>query len=77
MADYSIREGRIRSDCERHGWRLMKSRRSEESNSSSGGFMIAESFTGAVLAGGNPHAFPMTLDEVKDYLAARPKRTRR
>ena len=30
MADYSVREGRLRSDCERHGWRPMKSRRSEK-----------------------------------------------
>ena len=74
MADYSVREGRLRSDCERHGWRLVKSRRSEKET---GSFMIVESLTGAVLAGGSPHAFSMTLDEVKDYLAARPKRTRR
>ena len=77
MADYSVREGRLRSDCERHGWRLIKSRRSEETASEAGNFMIVESLTGAVLAGGSPHAFSMTLDEVKDYLAARPKRTRR
>ena len=77
MADYSIGEGRLRSDCERHGWRLMKSRRSKEGDSSSSGFMIVESLTGAVLAGGSPHAFCMTLEEVKAYLAARPKRTRR
>ena len=77
MTNYSIRESRLRHDCERHGWRLMKSRRSEESDSGSGGFMIVESLTGAVLAGGSPHAFSMTLDEVKDYLAARHKRTRR
>jgi hypothetical protein len=51
----------------------MKSRRSEED---AGGFMIVESLTGAVLAGGSPHAFSMTLEEVKDYLAAGPKRTR-
>jgi hypothetical protein len=52
----------------------MKSRRSEED---AGGFMIVESLTGAVLVGGRPRAFSMTLDEVRDYLAARPKRTRR
>jgi len=77
MADYSVREGRLRSDCERHGWRLIKSRRSEEGANDTGGFMIVESLTGSVLAGGSPHAFSMTIDEVKDYLAARPKRTRR
>ena len=77
MADYSNRESRLRNDCERHGWRLMKSRRSEEGNTGSGGFMIVESLTGAVLAGGRPRAFSMTIDEVKDYLAARPSRTRR
>ena len=76
MADYSVQEGRLRSDCERHGWRLMKSRRSEE-GAGFGAFMIVESHTGAVLAGGSPHAFSMTLDEVKDYLVARPNRTRR
>jgi len=74
MTDYSIRESRLRHDCERYGWRLMKSRRSEED---AGGFMIVESLTGTVLAGGNPRAFSMTLEEVKDYLEARPKRTRR
>lgn len=64
-------------DCERHGWRPMKSRRSEEDANRSGGFMMVESLTGTVLAGGNPHAFSMTLDEVGDYVAARLKRTRR
>jgi hypothetical protein len=51
----------------------MKSRRSEED---SGGFMIVDSLTGAVLAGGSPRAFSMTLDEVKNYLTARSKGTR-
>ena len=74
MADKSVREGRLRSDCERHGWRLVKSRRSEKE---AGSFMIVESLTGSVLAGGSPHAFSMTLEEVGDYLAARPMRTRR
>ena len=74
MTDYSVREGRLRSDCERHGWRLVKSRRSEKE---AGSFMIVESTTGSVLAGGNLHAFSMTLEEVTDYLAARPMRTRR
>ena len=77
MADYSVREGRLRSDCERHGWRLIKSRRSEEGANDTGGFMIVESLTGSVLAGGSPQAFSLTIDEVRDYLAARPKRTRR
>ena len=77
MADYSIRENRLRVACESRGWRLMKSRLSEEGASGSGGFMIVESLTGTVLAGGSPHVFSMTLGEVKDYLAARPKRKRR
>jgi len=77
MTDYSIRESRLRHDCERHGWRPIKSRRSEEGANDTGGFMIVESLTGAILAGGRPRAFSMTLDEVKGYLAARPKRTRR
>jgi hypothetical protein len=71
-----MRENRLRGECERHGWRLMKSRRSEDGDSSFGGFMIVGSITGTVLAGGRSHAFSMTLDEVKEYLAARPKRTR-
>lgn len=76
MADYSIRESRLRHDCERHGWRLMKSRRSEGGDSGSGGFMIVDSLTGTVLAGGRPRAFSMTIDEVRDYLAARSKGAR-
>jgi hypothetical protein len=74
MTGYSIRESGLRHDCERHGWRLMKSRRSEED---AGGFMMVESLSGTVLAGGSPHAFSMTLEEVKDCLVARQKRTRR
>ena len=54
----------------------MKSRHSEEGDSDAGGFMIVEALSGVVLSGGRPHAFSMTLEEVKDYLAARPKRTR-
>jgi hypothetical protein len=73
MADYSIRESRLRHDCERHGWRLMKSRHGEEG---AGGFMIVDSLTGTVLAGGGPNAFSMTIEDVKNYLAARLKRTR-
>ena len=76
MADYSIREARIRGDCERRAWRLMKSRRSEDSDSGSGGFMIVDALTGTVLAGGKPRAFSMTLNDVRDYLAARSKGTR-
>jgi hypothetical protein len=75
MADYSIREDRLRVDCERRGWRLMKSRRGEEGGGS-GGFMIVDALTGTVLAGGRPRAFSMTIDEVRDYLAARSKGTR-
>lgn len=73
MADYSVREGRVRHDCERHGWRLMKSRHGEDG---AGGFMIIDSLTGTVLAGGSLRAFSMTLDEVRDYVAARSKGTR-
>ena len=76
MAAYSIREGRLRGDCERRGWRLMKSRRGEEGDSGSGGFMIVDALTGTVLAGGKPRAFSMTIDEIRDYLAARSKGTR-
>jgi len=76
VADYSIREARLRGDCERRGWRLMRSRRSEEGGSDSGGFMIVDALTGTVLAGGRPRAFSMTIDEVGDYLAARSKGTR-
>ena len=70
MADYSTREARQRHDCERHGWRLMKSRHGEEG---AGGCMIVDSLIGTVLAGGSPYAFSMTLEEGKDYLAAQPK----
>ena len=76
MADSSIRESRLRHDCERRGWRLVKSWRSEEDASGSGGFMVIESVTGAVVAGGSPRAFSMTHDDVRN-LAVRPKRTRR
>jgi hypothetical protein len=76
MADYAIREGRLRSDCERRGWRLMKSRHREEGDGDCGGFMIVDALSGTVLAGGRPRAFSMTIDEVKDYLAARSKGTR-
>jgi hypothetical protein len=73
LADYSIRESRLRHDCERHGWRLLKSRHGEEG---SGGFMIVDSLTGTVLAGGSPHAFSMTLEEVRDSVVARSQGTR-
>jgi hypothetical protein len=76
MADYSIREGRLRGDCERRGWRLMKSRRGEEGDTGSGSFMIVDVLTGTVLAGGRPRAFSMTIEEVEHYLAARSKGTR-
>jgi len=38
--------------------------------------MIVDALTGTVLAGGRPRAFSMTIDEVRDYLAARSKGTR-
>jgi hypothetical protein len=76
MADCSNLEGRLRGDCERRGWRLMQSRRGEEDNRSCGGFMIVDALTGTVLAGGRPRAFSMTIEEVRDYLAARSKGTR-
>jgi hypothetical protein len=51
--------------------------RSEEDAGGSGEFTIIESVTGAVMAGGSPCEFSMTLDDVRNFLAAWPKRTRR
>ena len=76
MADSSNGEARLRGNCEHRGWRLMRSRRSKEGGSDLGGFMIVDALTGTVLAGGRPRAFSMTIDEVRDYLAARSKGTR-
>jgi hypothetical protein len=75
MADSSIRESRLRRDCEHRGWELVKFLRSEEDAGGSGEFTIIESVTGAVMARGSPRAFSMTLDDVRNFLAARPKRT--
>ena len=66
-----IRESRPTS-CMRAPW-LAADEISNASEEDAGGFMIVDPLTSAVLAGGSPQAFSMTLDEVKDYSAARPK----
>ena len=62
------REERLRRHARRHGLRLVKSRSRRPDAIDFGGFMIVEPTRGVVLAGGSPHPFSLSLEDVEACL---------
>jgi hypothetical protein len=63
-----IRENRLRRAIERQGYRLTKSRRRDPRAYDFGRYMIIEPNRKFVVAGANPNAFSMTLDDVERWV---------
>ena len=63
-----VRENRLRRMGERQGLRLSKSRRRDPRALDYGGYMLIDIYTNAVVAGGSPIAYTLSLDDVESYL---------
>jgi hypothetical protein len=62
------REVRLRRHARRHGLALVKSSSRKPGAIDFGGFMIVEPTRGVVLAGGSPHRFSLSLEDVEACL---------
>ena len=67
MSD-KVREDRLRRMAQRRGFRIVKSRRRDPRANDYGGRMIVDARTNAVVAGGHPYAYNLTINEVEEYL---------
>lgn len=63
-----ILENRLRRAATRQGLTLQKSKSRDPRAIGYGQFMIIDPQTNAILAGANPYAYSMTLDDVEEYL---------
>lgn len=63
-----VRENRLRRAAERQGFKLSKSRRRDPRATDYGGFMLIDVSTNGVVAGGNPYAYSLNLDEIEAFL---------
>lgn len=61
-------ESRLRRLARRHGLTLHRSRCGTPEHPDFGGYMIIDPERNAVVAGGSPFAFCMSLDDVKTFL---------
>ena len=66
-----VRENKARRVLDRRGYVLYKSRRRDPHAIDYGGYMIADSQTQAVVAGADPRAFSLTLEDVEAFIEAR------
>ena len=66
------REIRLRNAAKRQGLALMRSRRRDPHALGYGGYMLVDPFrSNAIVAGGRPHPYSMTLDDVEQFLTSR------
>ena len=63
-----IIERRARRVAKAQGYSLVKSRARDPRSYQFGGYMIVDDHLNAVVAGGSPLAYSMTLDDVVDWL---------
>ena len=68
MTEEKIRENRFRRMLQRRGLLLSRSRRRDPKAIDFSGYMIVDSSTNTVVAGGSPYAFSMSLDDVETWL---------
>jgi len=64
------RENRLRRAAARQGLRIKKARRRDPLGYRFGGYMLIDSSTDAVVAGGSPIPYGLTVDGVEEYLSA-------
>jgi len=62
------RENRSRRAADRQGFILKKSPRRDPRAYDYNGWMIVDKFTNSVVAGGHPHGYSMSLEDVEAFL---------
>lgn len=67
MTEEKIKENRIRRQLDRMGYQLRKSRLRDAKAVGYGGYMITDKWTNAVVAGGDPYAYCMTIAVVEKF----------
>jgi hypothetical protein len=68
LADDKVKENRLRRVAQRRGLVLQKSRRRDPRAMDFGGYMLADARRNVVVAGAEPNAFSMSLDDVQRWL---------
>ena len=63
-----VRENRLRRMANRQGLVVHKSRIRDPRAIGYGGYMISDRLTNVVVAGAQPYAFTMSMDEVEGFL---------
>lgn len=66
--DEAHREARLRRRAARRGWRIEKSRGRNPQAAGFGGYMLVDTATNTVVAGGHPFAYSLNLDAVQESL---------
>ena len=68
MTEEKIRENRLRRAAKRQGRELQKSRARDPRALGFGRWRLVDAATNAVVAGGHPWDYSLTLDEVEAWL---------
>ena len=63
-----IRENRLRRMADRQGLRVVKSPRRDTRAWDYGRYVVTDRYTGAVVAGGTPTGYTLSIDDVETYL---------
>jgi hypothetical protein len=69
-----IRENRLRAMAQRQGVAITKSRRRNRRAYDYQGWMIVDPSTNDVLAGANPVAYSLSIDQVEEWLTSDPEK---
>jgi hypothetical protein len=67
MTEEKIKENRLRRQLARMGYHLHKSRLRDAKAVGYGGYLITDKWTNAVVAGGHPYAYCMTIAAVEKF----------
>ena len=67
---YKIRENRLRRMAERQGLSVRKSRRRDPRAVDYGLYHLVDTDLNAIIAGGSPWNYSMTLDDVEEWLTS-------
>lgn len=68
MSTNKVRENRLRRLLSRRGYRLVKTRRRDPAARDYARFLIIDTTTNGVVAGAQPFAFSLTMDDVEAWL---------
>lgn len=68
VSEDQVLENRLRRTLQRRGYRLMKSRRRDVQAIDYGGYMIIDASMNAVVDGGSPYPYSMSLEQVVSWV---------